>query len=215
MKNELSKTKKTCTTSKKVKYVGTERYISLTDGTIEEFQVTSIEERDFNFSKVWLRNFVAQMNLVGNQKTRLAWWIIDNLDRENRIICTYRKMADETGMSLSTVRDTMKALQDGDFLRKLGNGAYCVNPDTYFKGTHKARLNVLNQYQEIGYEPPKLTVEQQIGQLKTAIAEMQKSLAVLESKAAAAVDTTIDGQLEMLPDGSIVERAREDKGDAS
>ena len=35
-------------TSKKVKVVGTQQYINATDGTVEDFQVMRIEERDFN-----------------------------------------------------------------------------------------------------------------------------------------------------------------------
>lgn len=197
----------TQTTQKKVKYIGTERYINANTGEIEEFQVTNIEERDFNFAKIWLKNFILTLEMVGNQKTKLAMWIIDNLDKENRVVCTFRKMSDETDISLSTVRDTMKILQEADFIRKMANGVYVINPDIYFKGTRQARLNILNQYQALGYEPPKLTEEQKIKQLQNSIEELQKELDKLQKPKT--IDAEIDGQMELMPDGTIVERAND------
>ena len=62
---------------------------------------------------------------------------------------TYRQIAKKSGISLDTVRVTMKALMDSNFIRKINNGAYCVNPDVLFKGTRTGRLNVLLQYQAL------------------------------------------------------------------
>ncbi|WP_026888117.1 replication/maintenance protein [Clostridium beijerinckii] len=169
-------------TSKKVRYIGTEQFINAETGVVEEFQVTDIEERDFNFSKVWMRNFISTLDLVGNQKTRLAFWIIDHLNKENQLIATFRSMADETGISLFTVRETMKILQDSDFLRKVSNGVYTINPDIYFKGTRNARLNILSQYHELGETKPQLTDEQKIDQIQKSIALLQRELDKLTSK---------------------------------
>ena len=102
---------------------------------VEDFQVVRTEDRDFNFHKVWLQSIINSIDLIGNQKTKLAFWIIDNLNKENQLIMTYRQIAKKSGISLDTVRVTMKALMDSNFIRKINNGAYCVNPDVLFKGT--------------------------------------------------------------------------------
>lgn len=86
------------------------------------------------------------MDLIGNQKTKLAFWLLDNLDRENKITMTYRQIADKSGMSYQTVYRTMNALIESDFLVKINGGAYRVNPDVLFKGGKNDRLNVLLQY---------------------------------------------------------------------
>lgn len=208
MKKSKSKDKAELTTSKKVKYVGVQKFINVDTGEVEEFAVNNIEERDFNFSKVWMKNFIMTLDLVGNQKTKLAMWIIDNLNRDNQLISTFRRMSEQTGLSLDTVRLTMKILQEADFLRKIGNGVYVVNPNTYFKGTRQARMNILNQYQELGYEPPKLTDAQKIQKLESSISVLQKELEKLKSPKT--IDVQIDGQLEMLPDGTIAERAKDE-----
>ena len=135
------------TTSKKVKYKGVQSFINASTGEVQEFVVTDIEDRDFNFTKVWMRNFVNQLEIIGNQKTKICFWIIDNLNKENEIAMTYRQIADATNTSLQTVAITMKELQNSDFLRKVGT-AYRVNPDIVFKGTRNARMGLLNQYRD-------------------------------------------------------------------
>ena len=143
MKNRSPKT-----TRKKVKIIGTETYIRQSDGLIEDMQVISIEERDFNFHKIWLEHILSSIDIIGNQKTKLAFWIMNNLDKENRLIMTQRTIADKTGMSTKTVTETLKALISSNFLQKVQSGVYRVNPDIVFKGGKNDRINVLLQYRE-------------------------------------------------------------------
>lgn len=134
------------TTRRKVKVIGTETYIKQDTGEIAEMQVIKIEERDANFHKLWLGHILQSIDLIGNQKTKLAFWILDNLDSENKITMTYRQMAKKSNMSYQTVYRTMNALIESNFLTKINAGAYRVNPDVLFKGGKENRLNVLLQY---------------------------------------------------------------------
>lgn len=134
------------TTRKKVKVIGTETYINQKTGAIEEMQVMNIEERDANFHKLWLGHILQSIDLIGNQKTKLAFWILDNLNKENQLIMTQRKIAEKTGISYQTVSLTIKALTESNFLIKINSGAYRVNPEVLFKGGKNDRLNVLIQY---------------------------------------------------------------------
>ena len=155
------------TTTTRVKVVGTEEYINTRTGELEQMQVTSIEDRDFNFTKMWMKNFISTLDIVGNQKTRLCFWIIDHVDKENRLIGTYRTIASQSGMSLDTVRITMKLLMDADFMRKAQNGVYVINPNLVFKGTRNARMNVLNQFTSAEYVP--LSDEERLNNLMVSI----------------------------------------------
>ena len=141
-------TKEIFTTRKKVKVIGTEQYINSETGEIKEMQVISVEERDCNFHKLWLQHIIASFDLIGNQKTRLCLWIIENLDKENKLCYTYRQISEATGISLFTVADTMKTLIESNFLTRHNSGTYIVNPDVIFKGGKSDRMNVLIQYQE-------------------------------------------------------------------
>lgn len=133
-------------TRKKVKVIGTENYINSRTGEIEEMNVVSIEERDANFHKIWLSHIIQSIELLGNQKIKLAFWIVDQLDRENKLTMTYRQIAEKSGISYKTVQRTMEILIDCNFLTKINSGAYRVNPDVLFRGGKTERLNVLFKY---------------------------------------------------------------------
>ena len=98
---------------------------------------------------VGTETYINSLDLIGNQKVKLAFWIIENLNKENQLIMTYRQISEKSGISLDTVRRTITALIDSNFLVRINNGAYQVNPDVIFKGTRSGRLNVLYQYNQV------------------------------------------------------------------
>jgi DNA-binding HxlR family transcriptional regulator len=148
---------KTTTTRKKVKVVGTEEYLNVRTGQLEEMNVINIEERDANFHKLWLGHVIQALDMIGNKKIKVVTYILENLNNENMFIMTQRKMADKIGVSYQTIAETMKALQDADFLKKKQFGVYQVNPNVIFKGQRGARMNVLLRYQETDPRQVKIT----------------------------------------------------------
>lgn len=134
------------TTRRKSKIMGQLELFNPLTGEVVPCHVVQIEERDANFHKIWLGHIIQSLDLIGNQKIRLANFILGNLDRENKIIMTQRKMASKSGISYGTVAETLKALQEGNFLTKINSGAYQVNPDIIFKGGSSDRMNILLQY---------------------------------------------------------------------
>lgn len=135
-------------TRKKVKVIGTQTYINQSTGEINEMQVIDIEERDANFHKLWLGHILNSIDLIGNQKTKLAFWILDNLNSENQLIMTQRQIADKSGISIQTVSRTLSALINSNFLKQQQSGVYLINPDVLFKGGKTARMNVLLKYHQ-------------------------------------------------------------------
>ena len=135
-------------TSKKQKFIGYKDLIDPDTGEHYPMQLSVVEDRDFNFHKIWLQHLVNSLDGISNQKLRLAFWIIEHLDKENQLVMTQRKIHEETGMSLQTVNRTLKALQEGEppFLQKINSGAYRVNPDVIWKGSHSNRMGVCFKY---------------------------------------------------------------------
>lgn len=152
------------TTSKKQKFVRAKGYIDAETGELVPFQEVEIEDRDFNFHKVWLQHLVDSLDDISNQKLKLAFWIIDNLNSENQLIKTQEKIAEESKMSIATVRRTMKALQESEppFLVRINSGAYQVNPDIVWKGSHKNRMGICFVYNKATSE--KKQKEQEISE---------------------------------------------------
>src|SRR5699024_9523363 len=120
-------------------------------GEKETMQVTNIEERDANFHKIWLGHMLESLDMIGNQKKRVAMFIMENINKENELIMTYRVIAEKTNTSLQTGSETMKALQEINLLSKKRNGYYRVNPDVMFKGGRTDRMNVLLLYSKGEY----------------------------------------------------------------
>ncbi len=172
-------------TSKKVKVVGTQQYLNVNTGEIEDFQVTGVEERDFNFHKVWMKNFISTLDLVGNKKSKLCFWIIDNLDKENKLTYTQAQIVNKTGLSKDTVTKTMSVLMDSGFLQRINGGCYIVNPDIVFKGTRTGRLNALTVYTDASKSQGEETAEEMIRQIEglaKTIDNMTKRMDTLKQK---------------------------------
>lgn len=150
-KVKATRTEKLPPTTKKQKFVGFKEFIDAETGEVIPMQLNQVEDRDFNFTKVWLRTFIEGLDGIANKRMKLAFWIIDNLNKENQFIGTFKKMAEETGLSEYTVIMTMRELQKGNppFLKKLQSGVYQVNPDILYKGSHKSRMGIIYQFGSI------------------------------------------------------------------
>lgn len=145
------------TTKTKQKFQGVQYLVDPNTGEAIPFAVSSVEDRDFNFTKTWMRNLITALDDITNKKMTLAFWIIDHLDKENKLTYTQRQMAEMTGISLDTVHTTMKLLQEGEvpFLKRKNQGCYIVNPDVMSKGSHNARMGILYDYSQAAYEDSK------------------------------------------------------------
>lgn len=138
------------TSSRKQKVTGTQLYINADTGEAVPMQVVSVEEKDFNFHKFWLTNFILATSEIRNAKMDLVFWIIDKLNKENQLIMTQKVIAEQSGVSFATVQRTMKTLLNSDppFLLKINSGAYQVNPHIIWKGSHAARMGQVFQLEQ-------------------------------------------------------------------
>lgn len=162
--NTTKKPKKQLTTSKKTKIVGTQSYTNPNTGEVIECQVIQVEDRDFNFHKIWLGHIIQALDAVGNQKIKVINFILENMDtHNNQLIMSQRKIAEKSNVSYAIVNQTIKALKEADFLQEVVKGVYQVNPNTVFKGGYNARMNVMYQYNEVQKDKTrtKLTEQEQ------------------------------------------------------
>lgn len=175
-------------TTKKVKVVGQVEYLNTNTGELETMNVTTVEERDFNFTKVWLTDLLSKLDIISNSKTKFAYWFLDHLNRENMVTMTYRQLADKSGYSYKTVSQTMQALIGANFIVKVNTGCYMVNPDVMFKGAKNTRQNLLIQYNDTvkknkGTDETVLADKvAQLARYKAMLQNISKDIAKLESE---------------------------------
>lgn len=136
------------TTHRKSKVIGSQKFTNNATGEIEDMQVISVEDRDFNFHKIWLEHVLVSLDLISNQKTKVAFWILENLDSNNRFVGTQRGIAQKLTVSKTTVNETLKALVQSNLMLKEQTGVYRINPQVIFRGAFQKRMNVLIQYNE-------------------------------------------------------------------
>ena len=65
------------THKKKVKVIGSEEYINSRTGEVETFNVIRIEDRDFNFHKIWLAHVLDAIDELGNAKIKVLTYLLE------------------------------------------------------------------------------------------------------------------------------------------
>lgn len=139
-------TKKGTATKKKMKVVGKETYINRTTGEVQEMQVIKMEDRDFNFDKIWLVHILESLNLIGGQKMKVMTTLLKLKNRDNLIITTQKNLCQLAEVSRPIVSETIKLLIESNFLKKKQNGVYFINPDMLFNGGKSNRMNIKLEY---------------------------------------------------------------------
>ena len=62
-------------------------------------------------------------------------------------IGTYNKISKDVGCSSATIAKIMKKLQENNFIKKVQNGLWLVNPNILMKGNDNKRQILLNYYE--------------------------------------------------------------------
>lgn len=171
-------------TSKKVKVQGGVKYVNQATGEVEDFQVIQMEDRDFNFHKLWLGHIITSLDIIGNEKIKVLTYMLEHANRDNVILGTQRGIAEAVGVSVPTVNATIKALVESNLIKMLQQGVYVINPDVIFKGGHTNRMNVLLQY---------TTPSQAAPQPKKRGRKKKEA----SSEAAATTEETVDEQIKL------------------
>ena len=130
--------------------VGTQRYINADTGEILETTVIEKEvDRDFNFHKIWLNDLMSVLNLIGGKKLDILKYLLSEMrTQDNTISVTYRQIEKELNTSQKTIAETMKILQEANFITKVQNGLYMVNPDVIVKGKSGKKDALMIKYVE-------------------------------------------------------------------
>ncbi len=136
-------------TSKKIRVIGTKQFINTETNEVEDFNVISQEEQDFNFDKFWITQIMFAIDEFGSQKMKLLLYLITNRERANNtVLKTVSEMAKETNINKNTIVTTLKILEKHKIIRRK-TGVIFISPEVIFKGGHNKRMNVLIQYRAV------------------------------------------------------------------
>jgi DNA-binding transcriptional regulator YhcF (GntR family) len=139
-------------TTKKTKVIGTQEYLNTTTGELEEMQIIRMEDKDFDFEKIWLGQILSAIDEISNQKMRLLTHLLRIREKSNNtVIRTIRELEKETGVSKDTISRTLVVLERNKIIRRK-TGVIFINPDVVFKGGYHNRMRILFEYKKISQE---------------------------------------------------------------
>lgn len=101
-----------------------------------------------NFWKCYLMDFLTVLGIIDNKQLDVFVYIAENTNSStNLFIGTYRKISNDLHCSLDTVSKIMKKLQNVNFIKKVQNGVWFVNPNILMKGNDHKRQILLSYYE--------------------------------------------------------------------
>ena len=157
--------------------------------TGEVIWVDQITKRTYgtkNFWKCYLMDFLTVLGIIDSKQLDVFIYIVENTQQANNtFIGTYTKIAKDVGVSRPTIAAIMKKLQENNFIKKVQNGVWLVNPNILMKGNDTKRQILLSYYES----------DEPVDQISFSRTK-QKALEA---------EKPLKGQLEMLPDGSTEE----------
>ena len=119
--------------------------------TGEVIWVDQITKRTYgtkNFWKCYLMDFLTVLGIIDSKQLDVFIYIVENTQQANNtFIGTYRKIAGDLHCSLDTVSKIMKKLQENNFIKKVQNGVWLVNPNILMKGNDTKRQILLSYYE--------------------------------------------------------------------
>ena len=119
--------------------------------TGEVIWVDQITKRTYgtkNFWKCYLMDFLTVLGIIDSKQLDVFIFIVENTQQANNtFIGTYKHIAKSVGVSEPTIAKIMKKLQENNFIKKVQNGVWLVNPNILMKGNDTKRQILLSYYE--------------------------------------------------------------------
>lgn len=119
--------------------------------TGEQIFVDQITKRIYgskNFWKCYLMDFLTVLGIIDSKQLDVFIFIVENTNQINNIFLgTYKHISEQTGCSSRTIAKIMKKLQENNFIKKIQNGAWLVNPNILMRGNDTKRQILLSYYE--------------------------------------------------------------------
>ena len=137
--------------SKKDAFVTTKRQLvdTETGEVFESFSVIRNKNTDQNFKKVFLGELLDIIDEISTAKMKFLLWLIDNLDKTNKIYGTYADFAERSGISRVTIARVMPKLIESGSIKQITRNVYMFNPEIVSALNSEGRTNILIQYNNL------------------------------------------------------------------
>lgn len=131
-----------------VLFSGKSRWQNLETGEIIEADEVIKKTPRNGFMITYLSAIIQLIDSLGNKKMQVVKYILANMEKSNNtLIITTRELADKAGVSLQTVVETLKTLEDAQIIARR-TGAIMVHSKLVHRGGESKEKYLLARFQE-------------------------------------------------------------------
>lgn len=120
-------------------------------GDVRAVDVIIKEIPRVGFAITYLSHVVNMIESIGNKKMQVVKYILQNMDSNNKLSETVREVSKGAGVSLQTVNDTLKLLEDCQIIARK-TGTIMLSPKLAHKGNAKKERYLMTKFIEIQKE---------------------------------------------------------------
>lgn len=118
--------------------------------SIEPIRETSIvRARKNSFLNISIKNYIASVEDEYNKKNLIPLIFLEIMNRDNKIFMTLDELSKEINYPKTTLSTLITKLRNMDFLVRVRNGVYMINPMIAFRGNAQDRERLIDEYQKI------------------------------------------------------------------
>ena len=136
----------------KTKYMGSKELVDPKTGEVIQCDLIQQDVNGRrNFYIAYMYNVLKLFDVLGGQKFKVVEFIINNMNSDNQVLMTAKELSDKSGISLSTVKRTIKLLEENNLLvRKIG--VIMLNPKLFNNKKNYQEQYMLVKYNQIKNE---------------------------------------------------------------
>ncbi|TQQ85310.1 plasmid replication protein [Peptacetobacter hominis] len=102
------------------------------------------------YSNLCLKNLIRVVGDSYTKKDIIPLLLIERMDRDNRIRMTLDEMSREFDYPKTGLSTLFTKLKKKDFLKRVKNGEYMINPAISYRGSRMDREDLIEEYHSIG-----------------------------------------------------------------
>lgn len=129
-----------------IAYKGKHELFDNETGEVIEVDKVYRRQTQGNFVKAYIKGLVTMLNVVGGSKLKVVNYLLENLRlSDNKLIATQREMAEEINVSIKTVTNTLKILENGNIIKRR-TGVIMLNPEILVRGDDRKHRYMLIEF---------------------------------------------------------------------
>lgn len=136
----------------KTKYMGSKELVDPKTGEVIQCDLIQQDVNGRrNFYIAYMYNVLKLFDVLGGQKFKVVEFIINNMNSDNQVLMTIKELSDKSEISLSTVKRTIKLLEENNLLVRK-TGVIMLNPKLFNNKKNYQEQYMLVKYNQIKNE---------------------------------------------------------------